>query len=99
MRIPPGGLDIDGMPGLYRNARSGRLSFCKTFASRFKPYPRRFMEAAAAQVLALEAREPEGIAITPWTEAQQDDSARLVAAASRSVSTPTAVPELGWRMT
>jgi len=35
MRIPPGGLDIDGMPGLYRNARSGRLSFCKTFASRF----------------------------------------------------------------
>jgi len=53
------------------------------FASRFKPYPRRFMEAAAAQVLALEAREPEGIAIAPWTEAQQDDSARLVAAAYR----------------
>jgi len=53
------------------------------FASRFKPYPRRFLEAPAAQVLALEAREPEGIAIAPWTEAQQDDSARLVAAAYR----------------
>jgi ribosomal protein S18 acetylase RimI-like enzyme len=53
------------------------------FASRFKPYPRRFMEAPAGQVLALEAREPEGIAIAPWTEAQQDDSARLVAAAYR----------------
>jgi len=53
------------------------------FASRFKPYPRRFMEAPAGQVLALEAREPEGMAIAPWTEAQQDDSARLVAAAYR----------------
>jgi ribosomal protein S18 acetylase RimI-like enzyme len=53
------------------------------FASRFKPYPRRFLEAPAGQVLALEAREPEGIAIAPWTEAQQDDSARLVAAAYR----------------
>jgi ribosomal protein S18 acetylase RimI-like enzyme len=53
------------------------------FASRFKPYPRRFLEAPARQVLALEAREPEGIAIAPWTEAQQDDSARLVAAAYR----------------
>jgi len=53
------------------------------FASRFKPYPRRFLEASARQALALEAREPEGIAIAPWTEAQQDDSARLVAAAYR----------------
>jgi ribosomal protein S18 acetylase RimI-like enzyme len=53
------------------------------FASRFKPYPRRFLEAPARQVRALEAREPEGVAIAPWTEAQQDDSARLVAAAYR----------------
>jgi ribosomal protein S18 acetylase RimI-like enzyme len=53
------------------------------FASRFKPYPRRFLEAPARQALALAEREPEGIAITPWTEAQQDDSARLVAAAYR----------------
>ena len=53
------------------------------FASRFKPYPRRFLEIPARQALELDAREPEGIAIAPWTEAQQDDSARLVAAAYR----------------
>ena len=53
------------------------------FASRFKPYLRRFLEAPARQVLALEAHEPEGVAIALWTEAQQDDSARLVAAAYR----------------
>jgi ribosomal protein S18 acetylase RimI-like enzyme len=53
------------------------------FASRFKPYPRRFLEAPAGQALALEAPVLEGIAIAPWTEAQQDDSARLVAAAYR----------------
>ena len=53
------------------------------FATRFKPYPRRFLEAPAKHVLALEAREPEGIALVSWTEAQQDDSARLVAAAYR----------------
>jgi len=53
------------------------------FASRFKPYPRRFLEAPARQVLELEAREIEGVAITPWTEAQQDDSARLVASSYR----------------
>ena len=53
------------------------------FASRFKPYPRRFLETPARQALALPACEMEGIAIAPWTEAQQDDSARLVAAAYR----------------
>ena len=53
------------------------------FASRFKPYPRRFLEAPATQAFALEALEQEGIAIVPWTEAQQDDSARLVAASYR----------------
>ena len=53
------------------------------FASRFKPYPRRFLEAPARQVRALEAHEPEGVSIAPWTEAQQDDSARLVAASYR----------------
>src|SRR5258708_23449941 len=35
------------------------------FASRFKPYPRRFLEAPAGQVLPLEARDPDGIAIAP----------------------------------
>jgi ribosomal protein S18 acetylase RimI-like enzyme len=53
------------------------------FASRFRPYPRRFLEVAARQALALEAREPAGIAIAPGLEEQQDDSARLVAAAYR----------------
>jgi len=53
------------------------------FASRFNPYPRRFLEVSARQALVLEAREPAGIAIAPWTEAQQDDSARLVAASYR----------------
>lgn len=53
------------------------------FASWFRSYPRRFLEAPAAQAFALAEREPEGIAISPWTEAKQDDSARLVAAAYR----------------
>jgi ribosomal protein S18 acetylase RimI-like enzyme len=53
------------------------------YASRFKPHPRRFLEAPASHALALPAREPEGVAIAPWKEAQQDDSARLVAAAYR----------------
>jgi ribosomal protein S18 acetylase RimI-like enzyme len=53
------------------------------FASRFKPYARRFLEAPARQALALETRALEGMAIVPWTEAQQDDSARLVAASYR----------------
>ena len=53
------------------------------FASRFKRYSRRFLEAPARQALALDAREPEGMVISPWTDTQQDDSARLVAAAYR----------------
>ncbi len=53
------------------------------FASRFRPYPRRFLEAPARLALDLEAPELEGITIGPWTEAQQDDSARLVASSYR----------------
>jgi ribosomal protein S18 acetylase RimI-like enzyme len=53
------------------------------FASRFRPYPRRFLEAPTKHALALPEHDPEGIAIAPWTEAKQDDSARLVAAAYR----------------
>jgi len=53
------------------------------FASRFRSYPRRFLEAPAAQALALTANDPEGIAFAQWTDAKQDDSARLVAAAYR----------------
>ena len=53
------------------------------FASWFRSFPRRFLEAPAMHALALPEHQPEGVAITPWTEAKQDDSARLVAAAYR----------------
>src|SRR6185295_8668244 len=53
------------------------------FASWFRSYPRRFLEALASQASELAEREPAGIAIMPWTEAKQDDSARLVATAYR----------------
>jgi ribosomal protein S18 acetylase RimI-like enzyme len=53
------------------------------YASWFRSYRRRFLEAQASQALVLPKREPEGIAIVPWTEAKQDDSARVVAAAYR----------------
>jgi len=53
------------------------------FASWFRSFPRRFLESPAARALTLAERKPEGIAIAPWTEARQDDSARLVAAAYR----------------
>jgi GNAT superfamily N-acetyltransferase len=53
------------------------------FAHWLQAYPRWFMEAPAADAFQLAAREPVGIAIAPWLEAKQDDSARLVAAAYR----------------
>ena len=54
------------------------------FASWFRPYPAPISGGARRRRrCAAEAREPGGITIAPWTEAQQDDSARLVAAAYR----------------
>jgi ribosomal protein S18 acetylase RimI-like enzyme len=53
------------------------------FAQWFRAFPRRFLEASAMQALALPEHVPEAVSITPWTEARQDDSARLVAAAYR----------------
>ncbi len=53
------------------------------FASWFRSFPRRFLEAPARQAAALPEHSPQGVSITPWTEARQDDSARLVAAAYR----------------
>jgi ribosomal protein S18 acetylase RimI-like enzyme len=53
------------------------------FASWFRAFPRRFLEAPAMKALTLPEHAPEGVTITPWTEARQDDSARLVAAAYR----------------
>ena len=53
------------------------------FAQWLRAYPRWFMEVPAEDAFQLPAREPAGIAIMPWIEARQDDSARLVAAAYR----------------
>lgn len=53
------------------------------FASRFRAFPRRFLEASTMKAVALPERSAQGISLTPWTEARQDDSARLVAAAYR----------------
>ena len=53
------------------------------FASLFRSYPRRFLEAPASHALALATNDPEGIDIAQWTDSKQDDSARLVAAAYR----------------
>ncbi len=53
------------------------------FASLFRSFPRRFLEAPAVEALTLAEHSPEGVNIAPWTEARQDDSARLVAAAYR----------------
>jgi ribosomal protein S18 acetylase RimI-like enzyme len=49
----------------------------------FRAYPRKFLEMPAAKVSRLTPRPADRIAITPWTERRQDDSARLVAAAYR----------------
>ena len=51
------------------------------YPARFRSYPRKFLEMAAAGVSRLAPRPAGGIAIAPWTESRQDDSARLVAAA------------------
>jgi ribosomal protein S18 acetylase RimI-like enzyme len=53
------------------------------FAQWFRAFPRRFLEASAMQALELSEHIPLGVSIAPWTEARQDDSARLVAAAYR----------------
>ncbi len=53
------------------------------FAQWFRAFPRRFLEASAMQALALPDHATPGVSITHWTEARQDDSARLVAAAYR----------------
>jgi len=49
----------------------------------FRGYPRKFLELPTRFVFRLAERPAGRIAITPWTENRQDDSARLVAAAYR----------------
>jgi ribosomal protein S18 acetylase RimI-like enzyme len=53
------------------------------FAQWFRAFPRRFLEVSAKQTLTLRDHATQGVSITPWTEARQDDSARLVASAYR----------------
>jgi ribosomal protein S18 acetylase RimI-like enzyme len=51
--------------------------------SRFRAYPRKFLELPAGRVARLTPRPVDRVAITPWSESRQDESARLVAAAYR----------------
>ncbi len=54
------------------------------FASWFQSFPVGFWKRPTTNALTLpDALALQGISITPWTEARQDDSARLVAAAYR----------------
>ena len=53
------------------------------FAQWFRAHPRLFLEIPAEAALQLPPRELSGISMAPWSEAKQDDSARLVAAAYR----------------
>lgn len=59
------------------------LSRRMPFAQWFRAFPRRFLEASAMKARTLPDHATEGVNITPWSEARQDDSARLVAAAYR----------------
>lgn len=47
----------------------------------FRCYPRYFMEAPLGLALKLPEKKPDAIAIFPWTDQRQDDSARLIAQA------------------
>lgn len=49
----------------------------------FHSFPRCFMEVPVAGVVALAARPPKGLNLVRWTEARQDETARLIAAAYR----------------
>jgi GNAT superfamily N-acetyltransferase len=46
----------------------------------FRAFPRKFFEVPLAAIRSLPPREPK-VAIAPWTEARQEDAARLIAAA------------------
>jgi ribosomal protein S18 acetylase RimI-like enzyme len=48
-------------------------------ANRFRCYPRYFMEVPVGAAVKLLERKPASIAIFPWNEQRQDDTARLIA--------------------
>jgi len=47
----------------------------------FQPYPRLFLEAPLASVATFPARKLTRAAISPWSEARQEETARLITAA------------------
>jgi ribosomal protein S18 acetylase RimI-like enzyme len=49
--------------------------------SRFRAHPRCFLEAPLGSITNLPARKLPNIVITPWTDARQDPTARLIASA------------------
>jgi len=50
-------------------------------AGLFRCYPRCFMEAPLGEIVKLPAKCPPGIVIARWSEAKQEETARLIAAA------------------
>lgn len=80
----PGVDRIEAQPLLFDLSRLSRQTQRRMpFAERLQVYPRQYLEISAATASLLAARDPLGITIAPWSEARQDDSARLVAAAYR----------------
>jgi ribosomal protein S18 acetylase RimI-like enzyme len=53
------------------------------YPSWFRCFPRKFLEMPTSSVSRLSAHFDSRIAITPWSESRQEESARLVAAAYR----------------
>ena len=53
------------------------------FAQWLRTFPRLFLEISADAIAALAEQEPAGVKLRAWTEAKQEESARLVAAAYR----------------
>jgi len=46
----------------------------------FRPFPRKFFEVSVDAIRSLRPRDPK-VAIAPWSEARQEEAARLIAAA------------------
>jgi ribosomal protein S18 acetylase RimI-like enzyme len=80
----PGTDRVEAQPLLFDHSRLPRQTQRRMpFAEWLQVYPREYLEFPAGAEYRLAAREGLGVTITPWTEARQDDSARLVAAAYR----------------
>jgi ribosomal protein S18 acetylase RimI-like enzyme len=72
-------------PGLYRVEAQLMLlaePFERTvpYASRFRRYPRQFLEVPLSHIVTLPPRDPD-LAVMPWTENRRAEAARLIAEA------------------